>query len=37
MVFAPRKDPSDVITILQSASLILVANAVAENPAKTTE
>jgi len=37
MVLAPRYDPSAVITILHSASLILVASAIAENPANTTE
>ena len=37
MVFEPLKDPSEVITILQSESLILVAKAVAEKPANTTE
>ena len=33
----PRYPPSEVMTILQSLSFILVATAVAENPAKTTE
>ena len=35
--FFPLKEPSAVITILQSESLILVAKAVDEKPAKTTE
>ena len=37
IVFFPRKEPSAVITILQSESLIRVANAFEENPANTTE
>ena len=34
MVFEPLKEPSEVITILQSESLILVAKAAAEKPEK---
>ena len=37
IVLLPRKEPSLVITILQSQSLIRVASAVEENPANTTE
>ena len=37
IVLAPRNEPSAVIIILHLESLILVANAFAENPAKTTE
>ena len=37
IVLAPLKEPSLVITILQSESFILVDKAVEENPAKTTE
>ena len=37
IVFSPLNPPSEVMTILQSLSLILVATAEAENPAKTTE
>jgi hypothetical protein len=37
IVLFPRYPPSEVMTILQSLSFILVATADAENPAKTTE
>ena len=37
IVLFPLNDPSAVITILQSESFILVANALAEKPANTTE
>ena len=37
MVLEPRYDPSEVITILQSLSKILVAKAEEENPANTIE